>query len=158
MLSSNALELSREKQANELNTLIGLLASAVSIGAGVVSENPVAIAGGVLSAGKTIASAVNKERMMFERAQVTYGSGDAGLHSNLTTLIRVTYNKQKPSGYELQYYHHMQGQPANAYMYLSGFTSGYVEIGEIHFDPYGYNIYQDEISEIVDLLQKGVIF
>lgn len=159
VLSSNALELSREKQANELNTLIGLLASAVSIGAGVVSENPVAIAGGVLSAGKTIASAVNKERMMFERAQVTYGSGDAGLHSNLNTMIRVTYNKQKPFGYELSRYYHMQGRPANTYTYLSVFDgNGYVEVGEIHFDPQGYDIYQDEISEIVDLLQKGVIF
>ena len=36
--------------------------------------------------------------------------------------------------------------------------SGYVEIGEIHFDPKNADIYQDEITEIVELLQKGVIF
>lgn len=156
IVSSNALELSRERQATQLNTLIGLLASAVSIGAGVVSENPVAIAGGVLSAGKTIAGAVNKERMMFERAQVTYGSGDAGLHSNLATMIRTTYNKQLLTGYALTYYKHMQGIPVNTYAYLSGFT-GYTEIAEIHFNPMNYPIYQDEIQEIVSLLKEGVI-
>lgn len=157
VISSNYLELSREKQANQLNTLIGLLASAVSIGAGVVTENPVAIAGGVLSAGKTLASAVNKDRMMFERAQVTFGSGDAGLHSTLSTMIRKTYNKPLLSGYGLTYYYEMQGYPCNAYDYLGALT-GYTEIGEIHFNPSNYDIYQDEISEIVDLLQKGVIF
>ena len=156
IVSSNSLELSRERQATQLNTLIGLLASAVSIGAGVVSENPVAIAGGVLSAGKTIAGAVNKERMMFERAQVTYGSGDAGLHSNLATMIRTTYNKELLSGYALQYYKHMQGIPCNNYAYLSNFT-GYTEIAEIHFNPSDYPIYQDEIQEIVSLLKDGVI-
>lgn len=158
IISSNALELSRERQATQLNTLIGLLASAVSIGAGVVTENPVAIAGGVLSAGKTIANAVNKERMMFERAQVTYGSGDAGLHSNLATLIRRTYNKKilLTDPYEFDKYKHMQGIPCNRYLSLTNFT-GYTEIGEIHFNPKNYRIYQDEISEIVELLQKGVI-
>lgn len=157
VISSNYLELSREKQANQLNTLIGLLASAVSIGAGVVTENPVAIAGGVLSAGKTIASAVNKERMMFERAQVTFGSGDAGLHSTLGTMIRKTYNKQILSGYGLSYYYDMQGYPCNTYDSLGELT-GYVEIGEIHFNPMNETIYQDETQEIVSLLKDGVIF
>lgn len=157
VISSNYLELSREKQANQLNTLIGLLASAVSIGAGVVTENPVAIAGGVLSAGKTIASAVNKERMMFERAQVTFGSGDAGLHSTLATMIRKTYNKHLLSSDELGYYYEMQGYPRNTYDSLDELT-GYTEIGEIHFNPMNESIYQDEIQEIVSLLNDGVIF
>lgn len=157
VISSNYLELSREKQANQLNTLIGLLASAVSIGAGVVTENPVAIAGGVLSAGKTIASAVNKERMMFERAQVTFGSGDAGLHANFGTMLRKTTNAQILSGYPFNEYAHMQGLPLNQYV-LSLNMTGYVEIGEIHFNPYNYNIYQDEIEEIVSLLKGGVVF
>ena len=54
-------------------------------------------------------------------------------------------------------YKHMQGYPANIYGTLSSF-SGYVEVGEIHFDPMNADIYQDEITEIVELLQKGVIF
>ena len=156
IITSNALELSRERQASHLNTLIGLLTSAVSIGAGVVSENPVAVAGGILSAGKTIATAVNSERMRFERAQVTYGSGDSGLHSNLATMIRRTYNKPILSGYGISYYHALQGKPCNTYGNLSGFT-GYTEVADIHFNFYNYDIYNDEVIEIVALLKNGVI-
>ena len=159
LITSNALELERSRQATELNTLIGLLASGLSITAGVVSENPVAVAGGVLSAGKTIASAVNSERMRFERAQVTYGNGNAGYHSNLSVSIRITtYQSLITSTSEEDIYKHLQGYPCNKYMALSSISSGYVEIGEIHFDPKGESIYQDEISEIVELLQNGVIF
>ena len=35
--------------------------------------------------------------------------------------------------------------------------SGYTEIGEIHFNPSGYEIMDDEISEVIDLLHTGVI-
>ena len=34
---------------------------------------------------------------------------------------------------------------------------GYIEIGEIHFNPMNRTIYQDEIQEIVSLLKGGVI-
>ena len=156
ILSSNALELTREKQANQLNTLIGLLASAVSVGAGAVTENPVAVAGGVLSAGKTIANAVNKDRMMFERAQVTYGSSDGGLHSNLATMLRITKHLDVLTSTEEDIFREMQGYPSNKYNLLSNF-SGYTEVGEIHFDPKNNLISQDEISEIVTLLKDGVI-
>lgn len=158
IFTSNGLELARERQANELNTLIGLLASAVSIGAGVVTENPVAIAGGVLSAGKTIASAVNKDRMLFERAQVTYGSTDAGLHSNLLTMLRkTTYQTTISDADEEAIYLHMQGKPTNKYIPLTDITTGYFEVGEIHFNPMGEDIYNTEINEIVALLHDGVI-
>lgn len=159
ILSSNALELSREKEANQLNTLLGLISSAVSIGVGVASENPVAVVGGVLSASKTIANAVNKNRTMFERGQVTYGSGDAGLHSDLRPRLRITYYLPVfISTAENNIYYHLQGRPCNKYMDLNNIVSGYVEIGDIHFDAKGYNIYNDEISEIVQLLKNGVIF
>lgn len=157
-LITNAQELARERQSLELNTLIGLVASAVSIGAGIVSENPVAIAGGAISAGKTISSAVNRERMMFERAQVTYGSGDSAFHSPLTVKYRKTYYKpiitDVPS---LVIYKEINGLPCNKYMSLSNCGNMYLEIGEIHFDTKQKDIYNDEVNEIVKLLQEGVI-
>ena len=156
IITSNALELARERQSSELNTLIGLLASAVSVGVGVVSENPVAMVGGVLSAGKTIATAVNSERMRFERAQVSYGSGDSGLHSNLISLLRKTTNTRILSGDNYTNYKHIQGLPCNMYGKLSNF-SGYTEVVDIHFDFGNENIYNDEVTEIIALLKNGVI-
>ena len=156
LTTTNALEITRQKQANELNMILGLMASAVSIGVGVASENPVAIVGGVLSAGKTIASAVNSNNMLFERAQTSFGTSEGVFHSPLDTTIRRTYHQ--PVIYQTNpTYLHMQGKPYNTYIALSG-LSGYVEIGEIHFDPMNANIFQDEITEIVELLQSGVIF
>ena len=156
LTTTNSLEITRQKQANELNMILGLMASAVSIGVGVASENPVAIVGGVLSAGKTIASAVNSNNMLFERAQTSFGTSEGVFHSPLDVTIRKTYHEQivyqtNPT------YLHLQGKPYNNYTSLSG-LSGYVEVGEIHFDPMNADIYQDEITEIVELLQNGVIF
>ena len=134
--------------------VLGLLSSALSIGVGVISENPVAIAGGVLSAGKTIASNVNANRMLFNRAQTTYGSGDASFYSIQDVHMKVTKNvKMIQLG---TIYKKLQGLPYNMYVALNGLT-GYVEIGDIHFDAKGYNIYSTEIDEIVALLKGGVI-
>lgn len=154
IISSNALEISRERQSVQLNTLIGLLASTVSIGTGVITENPVAVVGGVLSAGKTLANAANSERMLFEKGQVTYGTNEGGLHSNLVTMFRRTYNKA--ISFTESNYAKLQGYPANYYSSLSG-LSGYTEIGDINFNPSNYAISQDEITEIVGLLKNGVI-
>ena len=48
--------------------------------------------------------------------------------------------------------------PYNKYVNIGSLTSNnYIEVGEIHFNPKGNEIYQDEISEIVALLKSGVI-
>ena len=157
--TSNTLENTKQKQSAELNMLMGLLASAVSIGVGVASENPVAIVGGVLSAGKTIASNVNANRMIFERTSTNYGTSDGALFDVYDVFLKITYHRRINDTTEtINVYKHMQGKPYNKYLENMNSLSGYVEIGEIHFDPKGESIYQDEISEIVDLLQKGVIF
>ena len=96
--------------------------------------------------------------MLFERAQVTYGSTDAGLHSNLSTMLRkTTYQTTISNSDEEAIYLHMQGKPTNKYIKLSSITSGYVEVAEVHFNPNGEDIYTQEINEIVSLLRAGVI-
>lgn len=155
LTTTNAEEITRQKQANELNMILGLMTSALSIGVGVVTENPVAVVGGVLSAGKTIASNVNSNRMLFERAQTSFGTSEGVFHSSITVKLRYTYHL--PINVNSTLYKHMQGLPYNDYVSLSTLT-GYVEIGEIHFNSKNEVIYQDEIDEIVSLLQNGVIF
>ena len=156
LTTTNAAEIARQKQANELNMILGLVASAVSIGVGVASENPVAVVGGVLSASKTIASNVNANNMLFERAQTSFGTSEGVFHTPNNVMVRRTYHASYMNS--LTTYKHMQGLPYKNYVTDMSALSGYVEVGEIHFDPKNNIIYQDEITEIIDLLQKGVIF
>ena len=156
LTATNQAENIKQKQSNDLNMVLGLMSSALAIGVGVVTENPVALAGGVLSAGKTIASNVNANNMIFERATTSFGTSDGALHSNKDVKLKRTYHK--PLTIDSTTYVGLQGRPYNNYVSNMLLLSGYVEVGDIHFDPKGNDIYQDEIVEIVDLLQKGVIF
>ena len=156
--NSNALELQKQQQANQLNMIMSLVGSAVSVGVGVAKKSPVAIAGGIMSGAKGIASAVNSEMMMIDRAVTSFGSSDACLHSPLSVVVRCTYHEELLDSTALAKYKHMNGLPFNKYVALSSLTTGnYIEVGTIHFDPMNEIIYQDEISEIVELLQNGVI-
>ena len=48
------------------------------------------------------------------------------------------------------------GKPLKRTRTLSA-VSGYTEVGVIHFNPSNYEIYQNEVDEIVSLLHEGVI-
>lgn len=156
LVATNQAENNRQKQSNTLNMIMGMLASAVSIGVGVATENPVAIAHGVLSASKTIAGTVNSNMTMFERAQTSFGSGDASLHASLSVKIKRTYNARILDASQDAIFAKRQGYPANLYTSLSSLT-GYTEVGDIQFKPNNAKIYQTEIAEIVALLKNGVI-
>lgn len=156
---SNAEELARQKQATSLNLIMGLMSSALSIGAGAYSGNAVAVMGGIMGASKTITSAVNTYNAMIEKGQITTGSPDNSLYSTKDVVIRkTTHSKVLTTTDEENNYKHLNGYPFRDYVALSTLTSGYVEIGDIHFDPKGQNIYNAEIDEIVGLLKGGVIF
>ena len=157
LTSTNAIEVNKQKQSNELNMIMGLISSAISIGVGAYTGNGVAIAGGVMSASKTIANNVNSNRMLFERAQTQFGTSEGIIHSPVYSIIRKTYHEVLPNT-ETDVYESLQGYPYNAYVSLSDLEGdGYIEVGEIHFNPSSYDIYQDEVSEIVSLLKEGVI-
>ena len=73
---------------------MGLLTSALSIGVGIVSGNPVAMAGGVLSAGKTLVSTVNTLNSLIEHAQMSFGGSKTALYSpNKVTIKKIKHNK-----------------------------------------------------------------
>ena len=153
--TTNQLENTRQKQANDLNMLMSTLTSVISIGVGVATENPVAAVGGLLTLGKAAASYVNNNNMIFDRANTSFGTPDGALHSPNNVIVRRSYHA--PLTINTTIYKHTQGYPTNKYDYLSSYQNGYVEIGEIHFDPQDEVIYQDEINEIVTLLKEGVI-
>ena len=156
MTTTNQLENQRQKEASVLNTTLGLMSSTIAVGVGVATGNPLAIAGGVIGGGKTIANAVNQNRMLFERAQSSFGTPECSLFAPNEVKIRRTYN-DKISLTSDTTYAKLNGKPYNNYVADLSSLSGYVEIPEIHFDPKNEIIYQDEINEIVSLLKDGVI-
>ena len=158
---TNAEELARQKQSTGLNLIMGILASALSIGVGAYSGNAVAVMGGIMGIGKTVASTANSFNQMIEKAQTTFGSSDNALFSPKNVTIRkITHRPILPSTAEARYAH-ICGYPYKQYVQLSaiaGVDGGkYIEVGEIHFDAKGENIYSTEIDEIVALLKDGVI-
>lgn len=152
--ASNMLENTRIKQSADLNMILGLLSSATSIGVGIASENPVAVVGGVLSAGKTVAANVNTKMTTFNRASTNLGSNDAGVYQPLTVQLRAT--RHYTLSITTSVYKSMNGYPYNDYTSLSTLT-GYTEIGDIQFNASNNDIYNVEIDEIVALLKSGVI-
>ena len=134
--------------------LLGLVSSALSIGVGVATENPLAIVGGLLAGTKTVVSTVNAQAQIFDRAQISFGSSNGCLYAPKEFMILRSYRKKKVGTDSL--FTHMQGLPYNKYTSISSMT-GYVEIGEIHFNAGNESIYQVEIDEIVSLLKNGII-
>lgn len=155
MTTTNREENIKQKQANDLNMLIGSVSSMLSIGVGAVTSNPVAVAGGVLGLGKTLAGYVNANNQIFERANMSYGTSNGALHSPKECALIKSYHK--PLNISLTTYGRTEGYPYN---YYRGFSelSGYAEIGDINFDSLSQNIYNDEVTEIIALLKNGVIF
>lgn len=153
--TSNALEITKQKQANDLNMILGIVGSAISIAGGVASGNPLVMAGGMLGFGKTIATAINSNNQLFTKGQINFGTSDNALHcSSEDIVIRRSYHK--PITIDSTVYGNLQGKPYNNYTSLSSLT-GYTEIGDIQFDTQNNDIYNVEIDEIVALLKNGVI-
>ena len=154
LVTTNELENTRQKQANDLNMILGTIGAGLSIAVGAASGNGFAIAAGALTATKTIASAVNSNNMLFERASMSFGTSNTALYSKTEVQVRSSYHNLIPIDDSV--YGRINGYPSNTYESLSNLT-GYTEIGDIQFNPMNYNITQDEINEIVAILRNGVI-
>ena len=159
LTTTNAEELARQKNATSLNLIMGLMNSALSIGVGANTGNSNAVIKGLGSIGGNIVSAINSYNSLIERAQMTYGSSDNALYSpNVVTIRKTTHDPIITNVNERTIYNHLNGSPYRHTVNIGSLISSYyMEVGVIHFDAKGYNIYNDEITEIVQLLQNGVI-
>lgn len=156
--TTNIEELTREKQNNALNLSLGLVGAGVSTAIGVATENPLAVVSGVLSASKVIASAVNSNNMLFERAQTNFYSAETSNFAYIKDVyIRRSYHDTLPN-FNLSTYKHTQGLPLNIYVAGLSSLTGYTEIPEMHYIPSTYKfITKTEIDEIISLAKNGII-
>lgn len=154
--TTNNEQITKEKQANDLNLGIGLIGSLVTTIFGVALINPVTASAGVLGGAKSIASYVNKNAMMIERGNVGVNGDRIGLYAERKCKLRVT-QRVGASNTDYDVYKHIQGLPYNGYNSLASIT-GYTEIPELHYKPDSQTyITKSEIDEIVNLAKRGII-
>lgn len=143
---TNAEEIARNNFLNALS----ITGSVIATGVGVYSGNPLVTVGGVIGLTKTVTNTIS--------TNVTRLSGYKGGNGNRTELVvdktiryivetvdSVTYPDRS-----------IKGGVTRDNKVLKN-LSGYTEVGDINFNPMGEVIYDNEISEIVDLLKSGVI-
>ena len=150
--TTNNEEISASKKANNLNLTLGLVSSIASIGIGAYTGNATAVVGGVLSGAKSIATFVNNNSMMFDRAQSTFGDSVSGMYSSQDVVIRKTI--MKPKNYD-ENYAKLFGKPLNQYKKLSN-LKGYTILGEVHIEEID-SITSTEFDVLYNILTTGFI-
>lgn len=150
--TTNNEEISASKKANNLNLTLGLVSSVASIGIGAYTGNATAVVGGVLSGAKSIATFVNNNSMMFDRAQSTFSDSVSGMYSSQDVVVRKTI--MKPKNYD-ENYAKLFGKPLNKYMKVED-LNGFTILGEIHIEDIG-SITSNEFDELYAVLTTGFI-
>ena len=105
---------------------------------------------GIALAGKTVINAMNDN--VDRLASYEGGQGDASMiaiNKSIVGIYEMPQNIVLPNA-------HLVGKPCRQTLNLASLT-GFTKVGDIHFDPQGERIFQDEMDEIVNLLHAGVI-
>lgn len=156
--TTNFRENENARIANATKTTFGLLGSIASIGIGVATFNPVAVAGGLISAGTTIGQAVNTNLALLDRGNVSYDGKLSAYYDDLNSCLKRSYTPPifASNTTEFESYAHEYGLPYNRSVLLSSLTSGkFVKVGAVHLD--NFNAPKPIKDEIETLLKTGVI-
>lgn len=143
---SNAEEQNRNKVLHAIQGAMG----GATLALGIASGNPLVATAGMGLAGKTLTNALNDN--VNRLTSYNGGEGDISMLA-VDKSIKGIY--EMPSEVVLPNAH-LVGRPCRQTLSLGNLT-GFTKVGDIHFDPQGENIFQDEMDEIVNLLHAGVI-
>ena len=152
--TTNAKENTAQKNANLLNLAVGTVGSAISVGAGIATYNPMMVAGGAMGAVKSVTSFVNSNAMLFDRAQTGNSGSTSGLFNYLKVHVRRTYQLPNITGEALNKFAHACGRPTRE-MYALRNLSGFTIAQSMHLD--GITAYSGELDEIQTLFSQGVL-
>ena len=144
--STNMTERERNQILQAISVIGGIGATAV----GVASGNPLITAGGVAGMTSTVVKGLSTNVDHLKSYKGGSGIRDMLCVDKTIYLIKETVqNVTRPSA-------SLVGRMLNEDKTLSSIT-GYTEVDDIHFNPSNYDIYDDEIREIEELLKSGVI-
>ena len=135
------------------STVLGTLSSSVSLIAGIATGNPLAIAGGAMGLGKTIASSVQSSQAIIDRANVAFTDGMLSQYSNTKPFLRITKMKTTNT-INKDNYAHLFGLPLYQSYRLKDLR-GYTIISEINLDDLD-TAKSSELVELYSLLKGGV--
>lgn len=154
--TSNIRETNNAKTASAMNTLLSVIGSVISVGAGIVSSNPVAIAGGVIAGTRAVAGAINTEVNAIERGSAHITDIITGIQSPQDVII--SYIRSIPviedDADEFARYAHDNGLPLEESRQLRLLT-GYTEVKTIHLEH--LTATRTEIASIESSLTRGVL-
>lgn len=145
---SNLEEINAQETSNIIGMLIGMVGSAVSVGFGAVTGNPLAVGGGILGMTSSIAKGVQSNINLFEKGQVSIKDGDTGC--NIRNVMLKKTSKVKVTSPSAQ-----MGKPVKKVDLISncsGFTQA--KINKLSGLEYASKWEQDEI---IRLFQEGII-
>lgn len=149
--STNQTELNNQKNALALNTAIGAMTSILTIVGGVVTENPMIVAGGVISGVSTISKAVTTNAQLLPMGKVEIPTGQTGLYLPQDFHLRI----EKSIPISDQGYEGIYGKPLYSYEKL-GDLSGFTMVSDEHLENFG-SCTKSENDEIKSILTGGVI-
>lgn len=145
--TSNQREADDKSLSIGLNTGIGLIGSALSMASG----NPFGVASGILSASKTISSAVTGVNTNYVKATGTVTNASNGYTNPLKPYLRIIRNI--PVGYDENYFK-LKGRPLYEVKKLSDLT-GLTIIDDINLDY--IDATEEEKIRLYSLLREGII-
>ena len=149
--TTNAREVADARNSNNIGLSVGLLTSLLSTGAGIATNNPYALATGLISTGKTIASYVQNSNTNYQQASGNIADGYSGLYLSQYVKLRRTY--YRPKDYDANWFK-LNGKPLNKYVKLSN-LKGYTKIGDVHLSNWTATL--DEQELVRQLLFNGIV-
>lgn len=153
LASTNAQEQQAQKNAAQLNLILGLIGSGIGAVGSAASGNVLGAIGSGLTAVKSVTSYINQTSLMFERAQCTHNGASGGLYSPLDVRLKITRTKAR-NGLNMSEYAHQYGRPLRQIRTLSD-LHGFTAISSIHLE--GVEALQVEKDSIISSLLSGVI-
>lgn len=152
--TTNSKENATARTSQNLNLALNMLSAIASIGVGAFTENPVAIAGGILKAGGAITGYVNANMNIFDRASVSFANSINAMYSHLEVRYRITHTRKTISDTDMDKFAHSTGRPLREYRTLRE-LSGFTIAQSVHLD--GIPCLAGEADIISSMLSSGVI-
>lgn len=147
---SNAQELTNQKNALVLNTILSATGSMVSIVGGGLAGNPIAIGLGAVNMAKTFGNLATTGASLLPRASAKFQGGLSTLFAPIQVKIRKT---TKSFINDDSAFAHQFGKPLNQVRALSS-LSGFTRVGQIHLE--GIPAFSGELDQIESYLFEGV--
>ena len=151
--STNAQELQTQKNAAQLNLILGLVGSGVGMLGSAATGNAFGLANSGLSAVSSLTGYVNQTSMMFQKAQTTHNGPAGALYAPLEVRLRITRTPPR-NGLDLADFAHQFGRPLRQVRRLSD-LQGFTQIAKVHLE--GIDALDKEKEEIESSLISGVI-